>query len=244
MTSWDNYRRSLRQHLETDVLSNFLQWSTIQATMFVGNAPYIEREYDCLLGCDKHYQWERAIKESWAGNPTPFNHFTSGNLIHQAYHLKQWLDRTQQKLSEMVTIVEVGAGYGAMALIARRLGFAGQYVIFDLPELVTIQQYYLGRNGIMAIWAEPLANGLATASLSCDLFIALHSLGEMPIPERERLLSQVAAKEYLFASSYEYEGVDNQAWFHQFAGSTVGVDWVFYPHKYQENAFYMVGTEL
>lgn len=243
MTQWDNYRRSLRQHFETDEIDNFLQWSTVQATMFVGNAPYIDREYDCLLGCNHHYRWERAIKETWVGNPTPFNHFTSGNLIHQAYHLKQWLDRTRQKLSEIVTIVEVGAGYGAMALIARRLGFAGQYVIFDLPELVTIQQYYLDRNGIMAIWAELLANGLATASLSCDLFIASHSLGEMPITERERLLSQVAAREYLFASSYEYEGVDNQKWFQQFAGM-MGRDWVFYPHKYQENAFYMVGVEL
>lgn len=202
--------------------------------MFVGNAPYIEHEYDCLLGCPKHHQWTEAIRETWVGNPTMFNHLTSGNLIHQAYHLKQWLDRSQKTVSELTAICEIGAGYGALALICRRLGFTGQYYVIDLPELVKIQQYYLGRNGVMALWELPK---------SCDLFIGLHSLGEIPIAERERLLSQVAAKEYLFASSYEYEGVDNQKWFHQVAGM-IGRDWVFWPHPYQENAFYQVGVEL
>lgn len=236
MTNWTDYRQSIRWHLEHNSLDDFLQWSTIQATMFVGNAPYIDFEYDCLLGCSNHHAWTKAIKENWLGKPTPFNEHTSGNLIHQAYHLKQWLDRTKQKLGEMSSIVEIGAGYGAMALICRRLGFHGAYYIVDLPELIQIQQHYLGRNGIMAQWD--------LSEKPCDLLIASHSLGEMPIEEREQLLSQVVAKEYLFVSSYEYEGVNNQAWFQQFAGSRLGIDWLFYPHPFYENAFYLVGTEL
>lgn len=236
MTSWTDYRQSIRWHLEHNSLDDFLQWSTIQATMFVGNAPYIDFEYDCLLGSRQSAQWTKAIKENWLGKPTPFNDFTSGNLIHQAYHLKQWYDRTKQRPGEMSSIVEIGAGYGAMALICRCMGFRGAYHIIDLPELVEIQQFYLGQNGIMAQWDS--------LPQSCNLLIALHSLGEMPIEERERLLSQVAAREYLFVSSYEYEGVDNQGWLQQFAGSRMGIDWVFYPHPFYDNAFYMVGVEL
>lgn len=250
MTQWDNYRQSLRQHLANDNLDDFLQWSTIQATMFVGNAPYVEPEFLELTQNDYPIRLDNRISqvltEVATGNPTLLWDWTSGNLIHQAYHLKQWLDRTKQDITQIQSIVEIGAGYGAMCLILRRLGFTGLYVIYDLPELVTIQQYYLSKTiGVENIlWVEPLANGLATASLSCDLLIASHSLSEMPITERERLLSQVATKEYLFASSYEYEGVDNAAWFQQFAGSTVGVDWKFYEHPYQENAFYQVGVGL
>ena len=234
---WTNYQTSLRQHLANEDLSNFLQWSTIQATMFVGNAPYIEFEYDALLSSPNWRKWAKAIKEPMIGNPTMFNERTSGNLIHQAYHLKQWLDRTQQRLEDMSSIVEVGAGYGAMALLCRRMGFKGWYYIADLPELKEIQSKYLHKTiGVrdIAWWRLPEY---------CDLFIASHSLGEMPIVEREKYLSQVAAKEYLFVSSYEYDGIDNQAWFNRLAGS-ISRDWKFYAHPFQENAFYQVGIEI
>ena len=208
--------------------------------MFVGNAPYIEFEYDSLLSSPNWRKWAKAIKEPMIGNPTMFNERTSGNLIHQAYHLKQWLDKTGQRLEDMSSIVEVGAGYGAMALLCRRLGFKGVYCIYDLPELEEIQKYYLG-NREDTLWLSDVWRiGLAEP---CDLFIASHSLGEMPIAERERYLSQAEAKEYLFASSYEYGGVDNQAWFNQLAG-TINRDWKFYAHPFQENAFYQVGVEI
>lgn len=242
MTTWTDYQASLRQHLDRDDISDFLQWSTIQATMFVGNAPYIEYEYDCLLGSKQSRQWVKVIKETWIGNPTPFNDYTSGNLIHQAYHLKQWLDRTQQRLSQMSSIVEIGAGYGAMALLCYRLGFRGLYAIYDLPELQQIQQFYLAGLGNI-VWLGQSTLRTAFLERLCDLLIASHSLSEMPIIEREKYLSQVAAKEYLFASSYEYGEVDNQTWFNQMAG-VINRDWKFYPHKYQENAFYQVGIKL
>lgn len=236
MTQWDNYRQSIREHLATDTLDNFLQWSTIQATMFVGSgAACIAPEYAELQA-----EWDRWMPAvGWSGFGAEACHSDSDpNLIHQAYHLKQWLDLTKQDITKMRSIVEVGAGYGAMCLICHRLGFQGKYYIADLPELIEIQRHYLAGTDSKK-WVS-----WALRPKYCDLLIASHSLGEMPIPERERLLSQVATKEYLFASSYEYEGVDNAAWFQQFAGSTVGVDWKFYPHRWQENAFYQVGVAL
>lgn len=246
MTSWDNYRQSLKWHLDNDNLDNFLQWSTIQATMFVGNAPYVEPEFLELTQSDYPIRLDnevsRVITETPIGKPTLLWGWTSGNLIHQMYHLKQWLNCTKQDITKINSIVEIGAGYGAMALIIYRLGFRGLYHIIDLPELETIQRYYL-TNTTKDIEGQGLIiYGLLPQY--CDLLIASHSLSEMPINERETLLSQVAAKEYLFASSYEYEGVDNAAWFQQYAGSTVGVDWKFYVHLYQENAFYQVGVEI
>jgi hypothetical protein len=210
--------------------------------MFVGNAPHVTPEYN-ELATDWN-KWMMPVR--WDGFSRDTLHSGNGyasctNLIHQAYHLKQWLDRTKQDITQIHTIVEIGAGYGAMALIIYRLGFRGLYHIVDLPELETIQRYYLTETT-----KDVKGQGIIqwdSLPQSCDLLIASHSLSEMPIPERERLLSQVAAKEYLFASSYEYEGVDNATWFQQFAGATVGIDWLFYAHPYQENAFYQVGVD-
>lgn len=245
MTDWTDNQHALRRHLKTDKLSNLLRWSTVEKTMFVGDVDFIHKEYDYLCTAYKYNHLVKLIKETSVGNPKTLYGWTSGNLIHQLYHLQQWLDRSpstssgrsKQDISQLSTIFEIGAGYGAMALICRRLGFKGQYYIEDLPELKQVQGYYLhntiGLDNI--IWRVPE---------TCDLLIACHSLGEMAVKEREALLARVEADGYLFASSYEFGNVDNQAWFMQFAESRPGIEWEFYLHPFQENAFYLVGTRL
>jgi hypothetical protein len=66
-TTWDSHRLSLRTHVANHSLSKFLRWSTITATMFVGEAPYIEHELLSLMN-DRDY-WESALSESDVGRP-------------------------------------------------------------------------------------------------------------------------------------------------------------------------------
>lgn len=242
MTDWTDNQHALQRHLKHDKLSDLLRWSTIEKTMFVGDVDFIHKEYDQLCTAYKYNHLVRLIKETSVGNPKTLYGWTSGNLIHQLYHLQQWLDRSKQDIGQLSTILEIGAGYGAMALICRRLGFKGQYYIEDLPELKQVQGYYLhntiGLDNI--IWRVPGPPG-GYEALTCDLLIACHSLGEMAVKEREALLARVEADGYLFASSYEFGNIDNQAWFTQFA-SKIELEWEFYLHPFQENAFYLVGV--
>lgn len=234
MTDWTDNQQALRHHLKHDKLSDLLRWSTIEKTMFVGDVDFIHKEYDYLCTAYEYDHLVKLIKETSVGNPKTLYGWTSGNLIHQLYHLRQWLDRSQVDVSQLSAICEIGAGYGAMALICRRLGFKGQYYIEDLPELKQVQGYYLhntiGLDNI--IWRVPE---------TCDLLIACHSLGEMAVAERGALLAMVEADSYLFASSYEFGEVDNQTWFKGFA-SKIELDWGFHLHTFQENAFYLVGV--
>lgn len=233
MDSWTRNQVALRQHLDRDDIRHFLRWSTIQATMYVGNAPYIKRELDALR---PFAYWQPAV--FWDRQGPSLIGESDTNLIHQAYHLKQWRDKRPLDMSQLKTIVEFGAGYGAMALICRRLGFTGSYHIIDLPEMERLQRHYLWEtlgNLDGFYWELP--------GQQADLFIGCFSLCEVSIKEREKLLSQVAARDYLFASSYEFDGVDNQTWFTQLGG-TIGYDWVQYPNEFQENCFYQVGTGL
>lgn len=228
---WRENCKQLRIHFESNNFQEFLQWSTIQATMFVGNAPYIPLEFAELA------EYVPFLSESKVGNPTLFDGWTSGNLIHQMYHLKQWLDLTKQNLKKMISIVEVGGGYGAMALLCRRLGFEGQYSIIDLPELQQIQEWYLSRT----IGTENISWWFVPKY--CDLLIGLHSIGEMPISERESILSEVVPHEYLFAFMPEFDGANNIEWFTQLSARK-GYGWRQYQHPYQENCMYQVGIEL
>lgn len=230
MDSWQRNRAAIREHLDQNDISHFLDWSTIQATMYVGDAPYISHELAQIPIKDLHIAENPHIGTR---NASPL----CTNLIHQLYHLRQWINRRKLDISRLDDIVEFGAGYGAMALICHRFGFIGRYHIIDFPELARLQRYYLWQtlgNLDGFYWDLPPL---------CDLFIGCFSLCEASIEDREKLLSHVAVRDYLFASSYEFDGIDNQTWFTQLGG-TVGYDWVQWPHPFMENAFYQVGLGL
>jgi hypothetical protein len=91
-TKWDEHRLSLRRHVKKDDLDEFLTWSTITATMFVGEAPYVEQELLQLMNHRNH--WRSALSESDIGNPprlsyapwTSGKHFLNPTLaIHPVY---------------------------------------------------------------------------------------------------------------------------------------------------------------
>lgn len=147
----------------------------------------------------------------------PDDHFQgtslSMNLIHQAYHILQWEQATDRRIDELDTVIEFGGGYGAMALLCRRLGFKGKYVIYDLPEFSLLQEYYLSQLGIDGIEWNPKRKPKGV-----DLFMALYSLSEVPPDDRDKLV--VRANSYLFLYSGQWEAWNNVEWFKQFAAST------------------------
>ena len=116
-------------------------------------------------------------------------------------------------------IVEFGGGYGSMC----RLGFAGRYVIFDIPPVLALQRYYLGLHGIAAAYAAEaptvLCHRLADAARFMRPQAALMStwaLSEMPLGLRgaiEPFLDDERAVAALFAYQHHFEKVDNAAWF-------------------------------
>ena len=141
---WARNRVSMRDHVANSNMDDFLRWSTIQATVFTVKADYLDNEYDILMR-DNTNRWMKAIKETHIGSPYKLgrNPQTSGNLVNQAYHIMQFEKAMGLSVEDAGLIVEFGGGYGAMLVISRRLGFMGDYHIYDLPEYSLIQEYYL-----------------------------------------------------------------------------------------------------
>ena len=236
---WADHRLSIREHAMSGNIEEFLRWSTIQATMYVGDAPYIKTEAEALFNDDAE-RWQTAIREPYVGNaiPLPWLDWANSNLIHQAYHLYIWERETEKKIDELKTIIELGGGYGALALVARRLGFTGKYMILDFPEMHILQEYFLGSCDVEfdAITEQPKSG--------CDLYIALYSLAEIPMKDRHKFLPYYT-KSILAAYGYIYDGIDNKKYFQELAKTYPKSKWdykhgVFIENKHIKDVGYLI----
>jgi hypothetical protein len=228
--NWEYRRWCLRQDVAGKEPPEFLTWPTVVGTMFVGNAAYIEYEQEALPCYLAHL-----IDETKFGKPELLGS-TSGNLIHQAYHIAQWGDPIS--VSRIETIVEIGGGYGAMALICHRLGFRGQYIIYDLPEFSLLQQYYLSNVGVNNVeFATKLPDHIV-----CDLLIGLYSLSEIPLSLRADVLRAYPSESYLFAYQAGWGGNDNIAWAADMMQNDSYI-WQNWNVKHLPNSWYLVGSK-
>jgi len=206
---WEYWRHELWQHVVDGAdPQGFMGWPCIYHTMLVNHwKDAVAVEFEAVRG---NARWLAAIIMPEVGQPPDFHNWTvfSRNLIHQAYHLSRWEAVTGRHIEDLNTIVEFGGGYGAMALVARRAGFQGTYVIYDLPEFTLLQQWFLSRVSVQGVeWPEDIE------PIEADLLIGLYSLSETPMDVRQMVLDSVTAQSFLFLYSATWEHYDNSAWF-------------------------------
>lgn len=204
---WAYWRWDLWKRAQEDVPENFTRWPCVYHCMLVDHwwPEPMQTELGYVLG------------ELGTDNFSIAGQSEYRNAIHQAYHLLRWEAVTGKRIADMQSIYEFGGGYGAMALIANRLGFRGKYYIYDLPEFALLQQWYLGQMGITGVeWRNRIT------ALDADLLIACYSLSETTIEQRDRVLDKVRANSYLLLYSAEWEEYDNRAYF---GGLDFGKTW-------------------
>lgn len=206
---WNVNLNCLKNNILKGDPREFLRWDVVRKTMFVGNAEYINAELKYLKSHREWAtRWANAIHESKQGCPAPYYRYmkSSGNLIHHAYHLALFEDKTGLRINELSCIFEFGGGYGSMCRLVHNLGFKGKYVIFDLPNFSNLQKYYLSSLGlhvmaegkheaVNAIYCLDNLKDIGSIDISGDksLFIATWSLSESPLYIREPLLPKIAS---------------------------------------------------
>jgi hypothetical protein len=151
------------------------------------------------------------------------------NLIHQYYHLFQWQRETGDRIADLDRIVEYGGGYGAMALVAYRAGFRGEYHIFDGPEFSLLQEFYLSRVLSEGDFSMVKWNSRVRAT---DLLIAAYSLSEVSVSERTKFLTKIGAMSYLLLYTKRFEDYDNKGYFTNFIGQNNPARWTVKPVAY------------
>lgn len=206
---WSYWRRNLWQLAQTDSAANFWNWPAVRHTMLVEHFPLGE-QLAALQAADWP-RWEAAL--SGLGNDAHYR-----NLVNQAYHVLRWEQATGLRLEQLGSIYEFGGGYGALAHLARRLGFAGRYLIYDLPEFVLLQRYFLAS---VSVEVQHV-----TAPQEADLFVALYSLSETPADFRRQFGREVWAQSYLLLYSGRWAEHDNVAWAEEFRAWHGDAQWL------------------
>lgn len=264
-SAWLTHRRELRRRILEDDPLRFLDWDVVTGSMFVGNRSFIDNELSFLKSRpDWEGVWEGVIQEDPAGDPKPYKGYrrSSGNRIHQSYHLCRFEEEMGLQVSRFPMIVEFGGGYGSMCRLVRKRGFRGQYIIFDLPEFVALQKFYLGLLGMPLIEASALSRKdpgiLCTSDLAVlaavdhqeaqqSLFIATWSLSETDSAFREQVVAMPAvdgAAAYLIAYQRDFEGVDNPRFFDAWREKKTGIRWKYKQISHMPGNFYLFGQKV
>ncbi len=238
---WDKYRKHVRLCILKKDPRNFLRWEPIVETMSAGAR---RPEYDYLAN-NNWGKWSAAIKETWVGNPPKYKYYqkSSGNFINTAYNLSRLVDHYKFDVKQAGKIIEFGGGYGCMANLVNNLGFKGKYIIFDIPELLALQKYYLRSSN-----AEGNFNFInQTEKLgdpNPDIFIATWSLSESPIELRNEFFKRIGKPKYvLVAYQANFETIDNVKYFQEYMKNNSEYDWTNYEISHLPQNFYLIGKK-
>lgn len=224
----------------------FLRWDVILKTMSVTYAGYVTHELEYLQGLSAwESQWRQAIEESPVGHPIPHWQYpqSSGNLIHHAYHIAQFEDKCGVPVNRMNFVLEFGGGYGSLCRLIYNLGFAGRYIIFDLPAFSALQAFYLKSLGLHVHSFDSFAeqtsgilcisdfDSLSRAVAKCvdaspSMFIATWSLSETPMKLRNSLLPLISSFDsFLIAYQDQFNEINNIDFFKRWKEGYSKVKW-------------------
>ena len=249
-TFWNTMSDRFVQDKNKYGFKNLCQWPVIQQTMFMKNPNWVKKELDYLRSlADWDTKWKSLIKESDVGNPIRCTFYpdSSGNLIHTAYHIAKFEEKTKCTVESMNTIFEFGGGYGLMCKLIHDLGFVGQYTIYDLPEFVKLQEYYLDKfsyNFVRLLSEKDLPKLETVHAHKLSLFIATWSLSEAPISMRNLVLRQLSGfTNYLIAYQISFESISNIKYFEEFAEERTNIKWWDWEIQHIPENYYMVGRK-
>lgn len=239
--AWNRYRQRLGIYILNNDPRNFLRWNPIVGSMVYGGS---NSELDYLKE-NNWNKWAPVINETFVGNPPRFKYYknSSGNLIHNAYNLSRVVDRFGIDITKLAKIAEYGAGYGCMAKLIKDLGFKGNYEIFDVPEFLALQKYYLRSTNTSGDFhfvekVEKLKNS------NPDIFIAMWSLSESPIELRAEFLKTIGKPQYiLIGYQQNFESIDNVKYFKEYREANTDYEWYDCEITHLPKNYYLVGKK-
>lgn len=210
-------------------IRSFLKFGFIQQMFFIHNRLFIFRELLEIYRDKKFFFWKKILKEDNVGFPLRYFLYpkSSGNRIHQTYHLFHFNKFEKNNLKKIDLVFEFGGGYGNMARMFQKINPNIIYIIFDTRPVSLIQWYYLS---VLKIKVSLSTNSISSVYLINDfrdlkkllkkyknknsLFLANLSLSEVPIVFRKKILKNINSFNYrLISFQKQFENINNYIYF-------------------------------
>lgn len=242
---------------------NFLRWDIINKTLHLKNRIEVDEWYRYLVSLSNwKTKWEKAIEESYVGNPIVFDKDdrTSPQLVQHIFNLACFEDVMSINVTDMDAVIEFGGGYGSMCRLFYKLNYDGKYFIYDLKPFSILQTLYLKDLGIDVIneqneiwtqvWCtdnlEYMRKALQDYKGERILFIADWSFSETPIGLRKKVLDIVENQCTYFHFCYqnEFDSIDNKKYFNELQSSFKNIVWRHMEIPYHQENFFLFGKVI
>lgn len=219
---WLYMRKPIRQDILRRDPRQFLTWRSMHPVVLWGESPAFA----------SRIRRRTLMHEDPIGAPPlAWPHvWSSPTLIQHVHHLEQFELATGVTAANFGRIFEFGAGYGSLCRVIHRLGFRGEYTLFDFPEMCALQRYFLSQiGGTRQAQLKFLSDEQALAKYSAKgaLFIATWSLSETPLRLREAVNPLLMhADAFLIAYHDIYRGeINNHEYFEHLQTFRPDVQW-------------------
>ena len=257
--SWKMMIEEFKKNILTNDINNFLQWDIVKLTITSANSTLVDTEFSELKN-DASFEnkWKLLLQENNLGNPEKYwgNIKYGVNKIHQTYHLMRYEKISPGELNKLSLAVEFGGGYGNMAQLFHRINPSQKYFIFDFPEMLALQKFYLNsieiptafennnNNNYATLFSDPVL--LESAVKEVDgkkLFIATWSFSESPTALRKLFSSMLSNFDcFIIAFQKEFDDVTNLEYFTEWIKQFDGVAWELKEIPHFKNSYYLFGN--
>jgi hypothetical protein len=141
---WADKRNAIVASLLDNDPGKFLALSEVRDTIYFVNANITQSAYNRL-----NDRYKSVLDYPKFGGAYVHSDYCP-HLALQALHLQTMEEMYGVNVASQATIVEFGGGFGGMALLARRLGFTGNYISYEENCMALLQEYFLEHEGVDA----------------------------------------------------------------------------------------------
>lgn len=214
------FNQKIKNIIINNELKNLLRYSFVQKIFFIHNRLFIFKELQELKKSKNWNIYKKLIIEDDIGNPVRYFLYpkSSGNRIHQVYHLLILEKNLKISIKSFKKIFELGGGYGCLARIFSMCNKIKSYEIFDTKIVNLIQYYYLKILNCNVGFTKKnkiyLLNKIQNKKEKYDLFIANWSLSEIPLNYRNKFIPIIKNSKFILISFQErFEEINNLKFF-------------------------------
>ena len=266
-SAWLAHRRELKRRILEEDPREFLTWDVVTGSMFVGNRPFIDSELRYLMkpaGLDT-VSGKRSSRKTPPVIRKPYKGYrrSSGNRIHQAYHLARFQEETglsvqpvspdrgvRRRLRQPVPAGPQARVQGAIHhLRPARICRPAEV----LPRLAG-HAADRGRRMHRRSAGHPLhvrslrarfrdTAGSETGSFHRHVVAQRNGFG-LPGAGSSRLPAIDGAAAYLITYQRDFEGVDNPRFFDAWRGKKPTVHWTHSEIPHMPGNFYLFGRRV
>lgn len=233
---WDEQRKKIGEVS----LNSFRLDSTIRQIPLFEVKEYKEYTDHARNFKGKDYDWYYAMTQGKKGYGNSRNGFGSNSTLFfedsvlvdgyrfskhalkSFHHYNTYEVNTHKKINDFDRIIELGGGAGDFARFVLEMGYTGDYIIYDLPEISRVQRFNLEGFNVRCTSNYSLPRN----RVENTLFVSTWALSECPLDVRQQFLQNNPAPNHLIIYQKKIFGVDNEEYFKSWEGKRIDIPWI------------------